>query len=68
MRKPASRRLKSITRLRGILRGSRDQLDRRLRRLVAARAGAGFSYRPIVDHLDEELGAVERRLAEDEDA
>ncbi len=68
MRKAASRRLESITRLRRILRGSRDQLDRRLRRLLAARSEAGFSYRPIVGHLDGELLTVERRLAEAEDA
>ncbi len=68
MRKPARRRLDSITRLRGLLRVSRDQLDLRLRRLLAARSEAGFSYRPIVDHLDDELIAVERRLAEDETA
>ncbi len=67
-RKPVDRRLKSITRLRAILRGSRDRLDRRLRRLLAARSDAGFSYRPIVDHLDGELVAVKRRLAEAEDA
>ncbi len=68
MRKPANRRLRSITRLRGILSNSRDHLDRRLRRLLAAGSDAAFSYRRIVDHLDDELAAVQHRLARAEEA
>ncbi len=68
MRKSASRRLASITRLRGIVRASLDDLDRRLCDLLAVRSDETFSFRRIVDHLDGELVAVQDRLAGAEDA
>ncbi len=68
MRKPASRRLKSIARLRALLRTSRRHLDAALARRSAAIGGEPADYGPLFDHLDAELDAAERHLATTEDA
>ncbi len=68
MRKPASRRLKSIARLRALLRTSRRHLDAALARRSAAIGGEPADYGPLFDHLDAELAAAERHLAATEGA
>ena len=61
-RKAVDKRLKSIARLRTVIASSRDRLSCRLAERPAAPRVERFSYGPVLDHLQAELAAVERRL------
>lgn len=65
MRKPISKLLKSIVRLRATLQAFRDGI---VRQLAERPAAAGTSYGPVFDHLQAELAAVEPELSVAEDA
>lgn len=71
-RKPITRYLRSIARLRSTIKFSRATLGRHLAERPAAVSAAtgkpGFTYHPVFDHLDAELAAVHRELTAAESA
>ncbi len=67
-RRAVTKRLDLIRQLRAFLRASGPTLDHHLTRRPAAPGDGTLTYRPLFDHLQAELAAVERRLAGAEDA